>query len=80
MGHKGKIVNLSYKTAVCHMALSYDTTWEDLGEDTENMITYKFTCVGSELIYACTRYYLHVIHIFHTVMNIALGMKPCQSL
>ncbi len=62
------------------MALSYDTTWEDLGEDTENMITYKFTCVGSELIYACTRYYLHVIHIFHTVMNIALGMKPCQSL
>jgi hypothetical protein len=51
------------------MALSYGRTWEDLAEDTENMIAYKFSCVISELIYACTRYYLHLIHIFDTVMN-----------
>jgi hypothetical protein len=62
------------------MALSYGRTSEDLAEDTENMKTYKFTCVVSEFIYACTRYYLHVIHIFDTVMNVALGMKPCQTL
>ncbi len=36
------------------MALSYGRKWEDLAEDTGNMITYKFTCVVSEFIYACT--------------------------